>query len=73
MTLPAYPASRGPNKAKQLANQRRTYQSAIESLRREIATMEQAYTDAFTRADERQGTNDRVRALAAQHRQNRNR
>lgn len=67
--LPPYPNSRGHNVALRLDVKRKQYAAAVNTLRKELAAVEDAFTGSFAQLDERQATRDRLATLSAVNRQ----
>lgn len=62
--LPPYPADAGPKAARQLAAARERYRKQIEAIQAELVKTEEAFAEAFAKADVSTNARERIAALA---------
>jgi hypothetical protein len=68
MNIPPYPAADGPNIAARLRNGESALEESAASIERRLGNAEDAMSAALSAQDQRRSTQDRLRAMAAQHR-----
>lgn len=68
VNLPLYPAADGPNAAQRLRNQHARYGQATNALTDRLTAVEDALAAALADQDRRANIQDRLHALAVQHR-----